>query len=318
MNERFPIFSGLNPFGKLLFSALGVIVIGLASQLIALLLATTIFDVSAFDLVDMNGTADQELISAVKFLQIIGALGTFIVSSLLLSYFYTGSWLGYFLSDRKIAAGALGLIILVMITALPFVNLLTELNMRFELPFDRVEQYLRRLEDDTQTLMMTLIKAEITWALLVNLLMFAIIPAVGEELVFRGLIQRHLTGMFRNGHVAIIVASVIFSLAHLQFYSFLPRFFLGLILGYTFYYGKSIWYPVIAHLANNTMGVLFYFFYHQEKAGPQIEEIGTSDMMPVTAMLSLVLVGVLMYVWINVLKINPSAQRGLRGTGSDH
>jgi membrane protease YdiL (CAAX protease family) len=149
--------------------------------------------------------------------------------------------------------------------------------------------------------MMTLVKADHIVALLVNLFMIALIPAVGEELVFRGLIQRHLTDLFRNAHVAIVVAAVIFSLVHFQIYSFLPRFFLGLILGYAFYYGKSIWYPVIAHLVNNTLGVLFYYFYMNELTGDSLEEIGTMEMMPATAFLSLLVVVGLLYVWITLV-----------------
>jgi membrane protease YdiL (CAAX protease family) len=43
---------------------------------------------------------------------------------------------------------------------------------------------------------------------------------------------------------------------HLQFMTFLPRFFLGLILGYLFYLGKNIWYPVAAHFTNNFLALV--------------------------------------------------------------
>lgn len=304
--DRKPVLSGHSPFAMLIFSSLGVILVGLVFQLIGMLLATLFYDISVFELLEITGEEEGEIMSALKFLQIIGALGTFVFSSLVISFFYTGSWLGYFRTGTGVQTPAVLLLILIMVTALPFVNLLTDLNARLELPFDSAESYLRQLEEQTQTLMMTLIRADNFWALLVNLFMIAIIPAVGEELVFRGLIQRHLTEMFRNGHVAIIVASVIFSLAHFQFYSFLPRFFLGLILGYTFYYGRSLWYPMIAHLVNNGLGVVFYYFYMKEATGESLEDIGTMDLMPLTALLSLVIVGLLMYIWIRFVKVSQS------------
>jgi membrane protease YdiL (CAAX protease family) len=303
--DRKPVLSGHSPFAMLIFSSLGVILTGLVFQLIGMLLATFLFDVSVFELLDISEGASNKLINAVKFLQIIGALGTFVFSSMLISFFYTGSWLGYFRFGKTIHAGAVVLLIAIMVTALPAVNMLTELNARLELPFPGAEEYLRQLEEQTQALMMTLVRAENIGALLVNIFMIAIIPAVGEELVFRGLIQRHLTDLFRNGHLAIMVASVIFSLAHFQFYSFLPRFFLGMILGYAFYYGRSMWYPMIAHLVNNALGVVFYYFYMKETTGESLEEIGTMEMLPVTALISLALVFLLMYVWIRMCRDQP-------------
>jgi len=299
--DRKPILSGQSPFAMLIFSSLGVILIGFVFQLLGLFMATFFYDVSMAELLQTNGASDRNVIAAIKLLQIIGALGTFVFSSLLISFFYTGSWVGYFQAGREIDWKSAVLLMLVMLAALPFVNFLTDMNQRFVIPFEGMEQYFREMEERTEELMMTLVKADDIVALMVNLFMIALIPAVGEELVFRGLIQRHLADLFRNAHVAIVVASVIFSLVHFQIYSFLPRFFLGLILGYAFYYGKSIWYPIIAHLVNNTLGVLFYYFYMKELTGDSLEEIGTMEMMPATAILSLLVVGGLLYVWIKLV-----------------
>jgi uncharacterized protein len=299
--DRKPILSGQPPFAMLIFSSLGVILIGFVFQLLGLFMATFFYDVSMAELLQTNGASDRNVIAAIKLLQIIGALGTFVFSSLLISFFYTGSWVGYFQAGREIDWKSAVLLMLVMVAALPFVNFLTDMNQRFVIPFEGMEQYFREMEERTEELMMTLVKADDIVALMVNLFMIALIPAVGEELVFRGLIQRHLADLFRNAHVAIVVAAVIFSLVHFQIYSFLPRFFLGLILGYAFYYGKSIWYPIIAHLVNNTLGVLFYYFYMKELTGDSLEEIGTMEMMPATAILSLLVVGGLLYVWIKLV-----------------
>lgn len=290
----------------LIFSTLIVVVVGFIFQVLGVLLATLFYDVSLSEIMQIDGTEDRQVISALKLLQIIGALGTFVFSSLLLSRLYTGTWLGYFRLGRGPGGKSVFLLMLVMVAALPFVNFLTDINLRLELPFDGPEDYFRRMEEQTERLMMTLIRADHVWALLVNLFMIAIIPAVGEELVFRGLIQRHLTDLFRNGHVAIIVASMIFSLVHFQIYSFLPRFFLGIILGYAFYYGRTLWYPILAHLLNNTLGVLFYYFYMKELTGDSLEEIGTMEMMPATAFLSLLVVAGLMYLWVKMVRKMPA------------
>ena len=144
--------------------------------------------------------------------------------------------------------------------------------------------------------------------MLSTVFMIAILPAVGEELVFRGLIQRHLNEWFRNGHLAVLVTSVIFSLVHFQVYSFLPRFFLGLLLGYMMLYGRSVWYPIIAHFINNAIGVVFYYLYFRDQAGTAIEDIGTQDMMPITALFSFLLVAGMMVFWIVTERISRTAR----------
>lgn len=318
--DKRPILNGQSPFAMFIFSSLGVIMIGLVFQLIGLFLTVLFYNVSMAEIMDLSGDEAPEVINAVKFLQIIGALGTFVFSSMLISFFYTGRWFGYFPFGKKLNAGSSVFLVLVMIVSLPFVNMLTEINMGMELPFDGMDNYLRQLEEQTETLMMTLIRADSLGALLVNLFMIAIIPAVGEELVFRGLLQRHLTEMFKNGHIAVIIAAGIFSLAHFQIYSFLPRFFLGLILGYAFLYGKSIWYPMIAHLVNNTLGVLFYFFYMKESNPDSgiLEEIGTVEVMPWVGLLSFFLVAIMMALWIRMEQTNQSLRHDSVGRGSDH
>lgn len=306
-NQRKLFFSSQHPFTMFIFSSLAVIVIGFLFQLVGFLLASVIYGVSLPDLAGFQDIIEPQILSAIKFMQIVGALGAFVFSSFLLSYFYTGSWTGFFPFGRGISPIALLIIALIMIVSLPFVNFLTDINGSFRLPFDGLERYLRGMEEQTEALMMTLLRADNIGALLVNLFMIAIIPAVGEELVFRGLIQKHLTDLFKNGHIAILVTAVIFSLAHFQIYSFLPRFFLGIILGYAFFYGKSLWYPMMAHLVNNSLGVVFYYFYLNDKSGETIEQIGTMDMMPVTALVSFVLAGLLMYIWVKRLQANQTA-----------
>lgn len=310
-NQRNAILAEQKPFTQLIYSSLGVIVIGFVFQFVGILLAMLVYNVSAYDLLDLEGIEGMKAINALKFLQIFGALGTFIFSSFLLSFFYSGTWIGFFQFGKKINWGAAILLMLIMIASLPLVNFFTELNLKFQIPFEGIENYFRKMEEQTESLMMILVRADGIGALLVNLFMIAIIPAIGEELVFRGLIQKHLTDIFKNGHIAIIVASIIFSLAHFQIYSFLPRFFLGMILGYSFYYGKTLWYPMLAHLVNNSLGVVFYYVTSgkietAETLGniEAIENVGTKAMMPAFAIASVAIVVVLMVIWVKIIHPN--------------
>jgi membrane protease YdiL (CAAX protease family) len=148
---------------------------------------------------------------------------------------------------------------------------------------------LRSLESAAEEMMVAFTATESLGGLLVNLLMIGVIAAIGEELIFRGLLQKLLNQMLKNAHLAILITAILFSAFHFQFFSFLPRFILGLILGYLMYYGRSIWYPILAHFVNNAMGVVYYFFYSRGSTDDMLEEIGTSSLIPVAAIVSLVL-----------------------------
>lgn len=285
-----PIIQGIKPLPMFIFTSFSVIIIGIVFQFVAILLGSVLFNVPGMELLDLGSLDSQEIINAVKFIQIFGSIGTFIFSGLLLSFLYTGDWLGYYNTRPFPAAAPIIILFAIVITGLPFVNYLTELNNQMTIPFEKLEDLLRSLEEQTESMMMKLIEVDNVGGLLVNLVMIAVIPAIGEELLFRGLIQRHLSESFKNVHIAIIVTAVIFSLVHMQIYSFLPRFFLGIVLGYMLFIGRSIWYPIIAHFINNALGVIFYYLAHKEKAGDTLEEIGTSDSMPMMALFSLIAV----------------------------
>src|SRR5690606_2422366 len=95
--------------------------------------------------------------------------------------------------------------------------------------------------------------------LLLNLLVIAIIPAIGEELLFRGCLQPVFHRWTKNIHIAIWITAIIFSAIHVQFYGFIPRMLMGAVFGYMLYWGRSIWLPIIAHFINNATAVIYTF-----------------------------------------------------------
>jgi uncharacterized protein len=296
-----PIILGIKPFPMFLFTSFTVIIIGFLFQLVAMFLAAVVFRVPLMELLDLGAMDSQSIINAVKFIQIFGGIGTFIFSSVLLSFLYTGDWLAYFNTRHFPGVAPIIILFAIVITGLPFVNYLTELNMQMVVPIEKLETLLRSMEEQTEAMMMKLITVDNLGGLMLNLVMIAVIPAVGEELLFRGLIQRHLGESFKNVHLAIIVTAVIFSLVHMQIYSFLPRFFLGIVLGYLLFIGRSIWYPIMAHFINNALGVIFYYLANKEKAGESLEEIGTSESMPLMAIISLIAVAGFMMILVKMI-----------------
>ncbi|MGK7391446.1 MAG: CPBP family intramembrane glutamic endopeptidase [Candidatus Cyclobacteriaceae bacterium M2_1C_046] len=96
---------------------------------------------------------------------------------------------------------------------------------------------------------------------LLGFLVIAILPAIGEELVFRGFLQNYLHGAFSNVHVAIWLSAILFSAIHIQFYGFVPRMLLGALFGYLYYWSGNLWIPIVAHLFHNGFTIVMVYLY---------------------------------------------------------
>jgi membrane protease YdiL (CAAX protease family) len=113
--------------------------------------------------------------------------------------------------------------------------------------------------------------------LLINIFMVALIPALGEEFLFRGMIQRILYEWFRNKHLAIWIAALLFSLMHYQFLGLFPRVLLGALFGYLFVWTGSIWMAVLAHFINNGVAVIYYYIFYQGTLEVEPDHIGLEE-----------------------------------------
>jgi hypothetical protein len=127
-----------------------------------------------------------------------------------------------------------------------------------------VENWMKYKEMEAEILTKTLLVMNSYQSLFINLLIIAVIPAIGEELIFRGCIQKIITRATDNYHVGVWGAAIIFSAIHLQFYGFLPRMFLGALFGYIYVYSKSLLVPMLAHFYNNGTAVISAFVLQQQ------------------------------------------------------
>lgn len=296
MRQR-ALLAGLRPAEKFLFSVVILLILGLAFQFFAAFLAAWIYDFTFSEVLTLGTFDDPRYISASKLIQILGAIGTFIVPAFLFSYLFEGNLFSYFQFRNPTGSIPLLLTVGMMIAVVPFINYMADINMRLEFPIRSVDNLLRTLENDAEKIMRAFIETRSLTGLLVNLFMIGVLAAVGEELIFRGLLQRLMHDMVKNAHVAILITSILFSAFHFQFFSFLPRFILGMILGYLMYYGRSIWYPILAHFINNIMGVIYYYFYARGSADDMLEEIGTRSYIPMAAVISLLVFVLLFLIW---------------------
>lgn len=120
--------------------------------------------------------------------------------------------------------------------------------------------FLSRMDADATESLTKLLKMDHPTDLLINLLLIAILPGIGEELLFRGIIQKEIYQKWNRPHLAIWVTAFIFAAFHFQVVGFLPKMMIGVVLGYAYYFSKSLILPMVIHAINNGFATVSYYF----------------------------------------------------------
>ncbi|MGI4741850.1 MAG: CPBP family intramembrane glutamic endopeptidase [Janthinobacterium lividum] len=154
-----------------------------------------------------------------------------------------------------LAAGGLLLISLPALSAVVAWNA----NAHFPAALHDFELWARGKEDQSAELTKLLTQFTSLGRLLIGLLVIAVVPGVAEELVFRGVIQRNLVRWSGSRHVGVWLAAALFSAVHFQFFGFVPRFLLGLGLGYLYEWSGNILVPMAAHFTNNAFQLILLY-----------------------------------------------------------
>ncbi|MFN0032433.1 MAG: type II CAAX prenyl endopeptidase Rce1 family protein [Flavobacteriales bacterium] len=126
----------------------------------------------------------------------------------------------------------------------------------------RFAQWAAPKEQAAEQLTEVMLTSSNGWDTGITIVSIALLPAVCEELLFRGVLQPLLAKAFRNIHLAIWVSAALFSAIHMQFYGFLPRMLMGALLGYLVVWSGSLWTSMLAHAANNTLAIVTFMTYH--------------------------------------------------------
>ena len=200
---------------------------------------------------------------------------------------------------RKINGWQVLLVIAIMFLALYVSGSLGDLNQKMPIPaswkiiFDK-------LENDYNKQVEAIMQLKSSGDYILGLFIMAFLPALCEETLFRGGLQNFLTRSTRIPWLSVLIVSVIFSVVHFSYYGFLPRMFLGVILGLIFYFTGSLWLCVLAHFFNNALAVtqLYYFMRH----GKSIKEAAEQT---TPAYLGIIAIPVVILLLILLKKISP-------------
>jgi len=289
--------SGLHPYSKIIFSLFIVLACFLAIFLIALLIAMPVFNISVSELSNyMSDYKNPDNVVFLKYLQTVQSVGLFIVPAFIIGYFMNQNTYVFLGFNVKISTQRAMAAVIIMLVALPLVNYLGLINSTMQLPewLSGFEQWMKEKEAGAQELTRAFLVMENQGQLIFNIFMIGLLPAIGEELIFRGIFQRIFTDWTKNIHWGIFIAAFLFSTMHFQFYGFLPRLLLGMLFGYLFYWSRSIWIPMLVHFVNNTTAVFAYYFY-PEKINQEVESFESVPGLEIFLILNAAIFALLLY-----------------------
>ena len=260
-----PIIKKTTKFERL-FILLALIIIGL-------ILGTVI----GWAYVFITKSNPQDL-NALRFMQISSQLFTFVFPPI-----------AYAFLVKEKPVNALGLkksktlwilIGIAMIFAImPFNSVIAEWNANLTLPesMSKIESLMKQMQEAATEIIEKFVSVDTIGGLILNLFMIAGLAALGEELLFRSIIQTSLIKICKNAHIGILIASAIFSFIHFEFYGFFPRLILGMLLGYMFYFSGSIWISMLMHFLNNGTVVFIYFLNNKGITNIDVDTFGQTS-----------------------------------------
>lgn len=223
-------------------------------------------------------TNDMNDMSNVKLMQLIQSIGLFIIPPFVMAFLWSENAFVFLRLKSGLRRTTVLYVLVFMLVAIPFINLLSWLNQQIVLPasLSEIEKMMQSSEAQIAILTEKMLNVHSLDALLFNVFLVAVVPALGEELFFRGTIQRLLSD-WKGALFAIWITAFVFSAIHMQFYGFLPRMLLGAFLGYLLLWSGSLWLPIIAHFVNNSVAVVFYYLKFNGVKVIDVETIGTDD-----------------------------------------
>jgi uncharacterized protein len=240
----------------------GSITIGIALALIfiSLLVISKVYNVSIIDIGSMN-LNNIVVLEASKALQAASTIALFGAPALVFGYLSHQKPLQYlgFTQPQPAIMWLPGIILLLV--ALPAVAWVSDINQHLHLPknMGAIEKWMRDTEGVANKTMRRFLTMKSTGQLIQMIIIIALLPALAEELFFRGVLQRLFIHIFKNAWAGIIFTAIIFSAIHGQFLGFLPRLLLGILLGVTYWYSGSLWPGIIAHFINNAIQVILVY-----------------------------------------------------------
>ncbi len=246
-------------------------------------------------------TSDTRLVIYASIL--LQNLCVFIVPAILTTFFITPQPISYLRLNKSPELKFVAYLIIILIISTPAMNYIIHLNESIDLPDSDIEQWMRNTEAAARAVTEQLTTGMTFPSFIMVICLVGILTGIGEEVFFRGALQRIFIQRPINAHMAIWSTAFIFSALHFQFYGFIPRMLLGAFFGYLAWKSRSLWTPIIAHAFNNSIVVVSAYLASSGLVSSDFNSIGVpqSGELPILAIISLVVT--VIGIWIGAKTI---------------
>lgn len=270
------VYSKLSYSGKLLLLIVLLIVFLLFASMFGLLCLVPFYGSNVLTQFANPDYSNLTFINAYKFLQIVNMAVGMLLPTWLFIWLTEPNVITHSGLDKRVTLKPLLISAAIVLFTQPLIGFTSEINNALVLPhgLSGIENWMKSMEETGKVLTDAFLSTTSLSGLLLNVFMIALLPAIAEELLFRGVLSKLVQRWSGSLHVAVMVSAIVFSAVHLQFYGFLPRFLLGVMLGYLYLWSGSLWLSIVAHFTNNFLSVIVEYLYRRGAITTNAENFG--------------------------------------------
>ena len=265
-----------------------VVILGclIGSYLLGAVVCQLVYGISFFSssqqVFDPSNTA---MMNAMKTMQLFNAVGTFVVPPLVFLHLRGLSFMSYLKLNKPLSSIITGKLFILALAMIPLANYLGSLNEILPLP--EFLNFLKLAEEQSLILTEQFLIMDSLWDLGIMIVIMGLVAAVGEELLFRGILQNLFQDWSKSKHLSVWLTALLFSVIHMQYHAVLPRFFLGAFIGYVYVYSGSLRSSIYLHFFYNTSLVVLSYLIQHELVAESWETVGSNSMSVLVAVIIL-------------------------------
>jgi len=292
------IYRQASPLRQFLLLMFLLLILLIFSTLIGLLMLVPIYGFSVIDKFSaLSDYSDPGVIAILKYFQIVNQIGIMVLPAIIFAWLIDNKPFEFLRAGKNPGWKNLLIVLVFVFASMPLIGWLVEINEAMRLPswLMGMEKWMKATEENATRITEAFLITNSLGGFAINMFMIAVLPAIGEEFLFRGVFMRLFIRWFKNNHAGIWMAAFIFSAIHMQFYGFIPRLLLGAAFGYLFIWTNNIWVPVAAHFVQNATSVVVALLAGKGIISVSADDFGQTDNIFIIAA-STLLVAYLLYL----------------------
>jgi membrane protease YdiL (CAAX protease family) len=266
-------FSALGQFGMLmLFFGLGMMLASILQWVMIMPLLPENTDMAAFSEAVQQVMKNQAYVNTFRWLQFLSTACIFFLPTLAFAFVCKSEPIQSLGFNKHVSIFQIMIAFLIMFTANLLADPLQNISKELITGFTSLQHIADSLENAYEDQVLMFSTMHTPWEWIVALFIMALLPAVFEEVFFRGALQNVLIEWWKRPVLAIIATSIIFSLIHSSIYLFLSRALLGFVLGWIYERTRNLWINIIAHFLNNALALGMMYAASKTSKAPSLQD----------------------------------------------